>query len=109
MGNMMSITSMFLVSATAQIVGFYLLPLTKGLTQPLPTVGIAAAFSLGIAIMARLSAAGINLSFFMPLMAAIVPLGAIAVGVLVFGEPASVVKAGVLIAACLLIGVASFL
>lgn len=95
------------VSAAAQVLGIYLLPMTKGLTQPLPTIGAACAFLFGIGLMARIAHAGVNLSLLIPILSATVPLGAIAVGMLAYGEAASLAKLGMLAAACILIGVAN--
>lgn len=100
---------MFMVSGAAQIFGMYLLPLTRGLSQPLPTIGTAAAFLLGVGLMARLVHSGVNLSLLVPVMAAIIPLGASMVGIFVYGEPASLAKTGTLVLACILIGLANTL
>jgi hypothetical protein len=43
-----------------------------------------------------------------PLLATIVPLSSIAIGVLLYGESASWARIGTLVAACVLIGVASY-
>ena len=101
------IIAMVLASAGFQILGVSLLPLTKGLAQPLPTLGVAICFAFGIGIMARLSHIGANLSALVPLMATIIPLGAVVVGVLVYGESASLPRVGMLVAACCLIGFSS--
>jgi hypothetical protein len=66
-------------------------------------------FSLSFWMMARLVHGGVNLSILAPIMAAIVPLGAIATGILIYGEPAPVIRVGLLVSACALIGVASTL
>lgn len=96
-----------LLSVLAQLVGIYLMPLTKGLTAPLPTLGFALAYGVGIALLPRIAHMGINLSLFIPFVAALVPLGAVALGVLAYGEPASLAKIGILVTACVLIGVAN--
>jgi hypothetical protein len=57
--------------------------------------------------MARLLNSGINLGILLPFMAAVVPLCAIAVGILFYGESASFIKLFLLVSACLVIGFAS--
>lgn len=104
-----SVMLMVAMSAVAQIFGLYMLPLTKGFTQPLPTLAVAAAFVIGIGLMARVAHAGVNLSLLVPVLAAIVPIGSIAIGILVYGEAASMAKIGTLVLACILIGVANIL
>jgi multidrug transporter EmrE-like cation transporter len=98
---------MIALSVAFQLIGVFLLPMTKGLTQPLPTIAGAIAFLIGLGLMARLSASGVNLSVLLPLMAALVPLGAVAIGVLAYGDSASLPKIFMLVAACGLIGYAS--
>ena len=102
-----SMIALVATSVICQVIGASLMPLTKGLTETLPTLGFAIAFALGLGIMARLINSGINLSALLPFMAAVVPLCAIAVGVFVYGEPASTLKISLLIFSCLTIGFAS--
>lgn len=59
--------------------------------------------------MARLTASGVPLSILIPFTSALVPLAVSTVGVLVYGEPASLLRVVLLLVACLLIGVASSL
>ena len=102
-----SIIALVATSVVCQVIGASLMPMTKGLTEIIPTLGFAIAFAIGLSIMARLINSGINLSALLPFMAAIVPLCAIAVGVLVYGESASALKISLLIVSCLTIGFAS--
>lgn len=102
-----AIAMLVALSAAAQVLGIYLLPMTKGLTAPLPTIGAALAFMFGIGLMARIAHAGVNLSLLVPVLSATVPLGAIAVSILAYGEAASLAKIGMLVVACILIGVAN--
>lgn len=97
----------FVVSIVLQVVALSLLPSSAGFARPLPTLGVIVAFIAGIGLMARLSALGVPLSVLIPLSAAVVPLVIVAVGVLVYGEPASLMRVVLLLGACLLIGVAS--
>lgn len=103
------IVAMVAASIAAQVFGLFLLPLTRGLTEPLPTLAMAAAFLIGIGLMARMAHAGIDLSLLVPVMCATIPLGGIAVGILVYGEVASVAKIATLVLACIVIGVANIL
>ena len=102
-----SIIALVATSVVCQVIGASLMPLTKGLTEIIPTLGFAIAFAIGLSIMARLINNGINLSALLPFMAAVVPLCAIAVGVFVYGESASALKISLLIFSCLTIGFAS--
>jgi hypothetical protein len=104
-----SVGLMLLGSIGAQVLGVFLLPMTRGLTEPLPTLAAAMAFLFGIGLMARIVHAGVDLSSLLPIIAATLPLGGIAVGILVYGDTASLAKVAVLVAACLLVGVANIL
>ena len=83
------------------------LPRTAGFTKLLPTSLCLAGFFVTAWALARLVHSGIQLSILMPLAAAAIPLAAVFVGVFYYGEPASPLKIGILITACLLIGVAA--
>jgi multidrug transporter EmrE-like cation transporter len=100
---------MIFVSVAAQIFGLFLIPMTKGFTQPLPTLGVSIAFIFAIGLMARVAYSGVNLSVLAPMFSAIVPLAAITVGILVYGETVSPAKLGALVTACVLVGVANLL
>ena len=102
-----SIIALVATSVVCQVIGASLMPMTKGLTEIIPTLGFGIAFAIGLGIMARLINSGINLSALLPFMAAVVPLCAIAVGVLVYGESASALKLSLLVFSCLTIGFAS--
>ena len=83
------------------------MPLTKGLTELVLSIGCGIAFLAGLGLMARLLNSGINLGILLPFMAAIVPLCAIAVGIMFYGESASLTKLSLLVSACLVVGFAS--
>jgi multidrug transporter EmrE-like cation transporter len=97
----------FTISVAAQLLGTAMLPLTQGLTRPVPTLVGALGFLIGTGLMARLVNSGVNLSVLVPLVSAAVPLSSIAMGVLLFGDTPSVPKLALLLAACGLIGFAS--
>jgi multidrug transporter EmrE-like cation transporter len=97
----------FTISVAAQLLGTAMLPLTQGLTRPVPTLVGALGFLIGTGLMARLVNSGVNLSVLVPLVSAAVPLASIAMGVLLFGDTPSVPKLALLLAACGLIGFAS--
>jgi small multidrug resistance pump len=97
----------FTISVAAQLLGTAMLPLTKGLTRPVPTLVGALGFLIGTGLMARLVNNGVNLSVLVPLVSAAVPLASIAMGVLLFGDTPSVPKLALLLAACGLIGFAT--
>ena len=78
------IVLMLILSVAAQVFGVYLLPMTQGLTQLVPTIGAGLSILFAVGLMARITHAGVNLSTLMPIIAATVPLGAIAVGILMY-------------------------
>ena len=102
-----TIIMMLAASVVFQVIGLSLMPLTKGVTQLAPSIACALAFMAGLGLMARLLNSGVNLGILLPFMAAVVPLCAIAVGILFYGESASMVKLSLLVSACLVIGFAS--
>ena len=93
----------FVASVVLQVVGLSLLPRSEGFTRPLPTL---VAFIAGIGLMARLTASGVPISMLIPITGAVVPLSVVAVGILVYDEPASLLRVGLLVVACVLIGLA---
>lgn len=105
----MSITtiSMFLASVALQLVMLTALPSTMGYTKLLPTLVAIAAINLAIFLFARLLAGGVNLSILIPLSAAVIPLGAIVIAIVVYKEPVSVLKIALLVGACGMIGAAA--
>ena len=102
-----AIIAMLAASVVFQVIGLSLMPLTKGLTELVPSIGCGIAFLAGLGLMARLLNSGINLGILLPFMAAIVPLCAIAVGIMFYGESASLTKRSLLVSACLVVGFAS--
>jgi quaternary ammonium compound-resistance protein SugE len=103
----LGILGLFFASVGFQLLAVMLLPRTQGFTNPLPTVGCAALFVCGIWMVARLYHGGAKLGIVMPLLAAVIPIGIIAIGVLMYGERASFFKILVLLAACGLVGAAA--
>jgi multidrug transporter EmrE-like cation transporter len=97
----------FFGSVGFQLLAVMLLPQTRGFTRPLPTVGCAALFVCGIWMVARMYENGAKLGIVMPLLAAVIPVGIIAIGILMYGESASIVKVVLLLTACGLIGAAA--
>ena len=98
---------MVAASVVFQVIGASLLPMTKGVTEIIPSLGCGIAFAAGLGMMARLINSGINLSVLLPFMAAVVPLCAIGVGIIFYGESASTIKIALLAFSCLIIGFAS--
>jgi multidrug transporter EmrE-like cation transporter len=101
--------ALFAGSVTFQLIGVYLLPISKGLTQPAPTAGLAACFLIGVGLMARLTWSGVNVSVLVPLISTVVPLCSVVIGVACFGDSASWARVGMLVTACVLIGSSSLL
>jgi multidrug transporter EmrE-like cation transporter len=103
------VIAMIVVSIVAQIVGVALLPRTIGLTDPLNTLLCALCYVVGIGLLARIVHAGVELGIVMPILAAAVPLAAMVLGVVLYGESAAPLKIGLLVSACVAIGVAASL
>ncbi len=98
---------LLLISTALQIFAIYMIPLTRGLTAPLPAIVWGLALIVSSALVVRVVNAGVNLSLIVPMMSAVVPLGGIAVAIFIYGEPASFLKVGALVAACALVGAAN--
>jgi multidrug transporter EmrE-like cation transporter len=104
-----SVIIMLLVSIATQVTGAILISYTKGLTAPLPTIGMFLGFGVGIGLLARLVGIGVNLSIALPLVASAMLLSAILFGVAVLGESASFLKILFLVGACGLVLAASYM
>ena len=100
---------MFASSVLFQVIGVLILPLTKGYTAPVPAVLCAGSFMIGTFLLARFLYSGVNLSLAIPLVTTAIPLCSVVAGIYLYGEAASPGKVVALLAACLMIGVASVL
>jgi hypothetical protein len=106
-GITVGIGAAFLLSVVLQVAVLSMLPITRGYTVPLYTAIAVVAINIAVFIFARIANAGVHLSLLIPLSATFVPLGVIAISIFAYGEPMPIAKAGLLVAACLLIGAAS--
>jgi len=97
----------FLYATATQILGVSLLVKTRGFTHVGYTAGTIVVLISSFFALAWLLANGAKLNILLPVLAATVPLGSIMVGVFFFGEPASWLKIGLLVGACVLIGLAA--
>ena len=95
------------VAFIGQLIGITLLPRTNGFTNPFPTMGCAAVGVFSLWMVARVVQSGVTLGILFPLMAAIMPLIAVIIGIVIYGESASLLKVAVLAMACGLVGLAS--
>lgn len=98
---------LFALAVVSQTIGLYLLPKTMGYTHAGYSIAQLAMFGITLAALAQLIYRGVNLSVLIPLMSAVGPLTAIAIGILIYGEGAAPQKIALLIGACVLIGFAS--
>lgn len=98
---------LFTAAVATQLIGVGLLPRTAGFTEVVPTVGCIASLMISFGLISRMLYSGVNLSIVAPLMSAIIPLGASAIGILVYGEQASLSRVGLLFGACAMIGIAA--
>jgi len=101
------VVAMFTASMALQLFMLSMLPLSKGYTSPLPTIAALVSLNLAFYIYARLIADGAQLSIMVPLSATVIPLCSIAIGVFFYGEPAPLLKLGLLFLATIIIGIAS--
>ena len=102
-----SVAGSFALLIVMQLMGVALLPRTQGFTSLIPTVGLLVIFGLSYWLFARMIHAGANLGIMIPLMSTIIPLATVAIGILLYGESASLPRIGVLATACVLVGIAS--
>ena|SRR5580692_5642013 len=98
---------LFAAAVIAQVISIAALPRTLGFSSLAYTLTCLIAFDLSLWMCARLLQGGTNLGLLIPAMSAVVPLASVAVGIVVYHEPASVPRIALLITACGLIGVAS--
>jgi multidrug transporter EmrE-like cation transporter len=97
----------FLVIVVCQLIGAGFLPKTEGFTKIGYTLVSLSMFAIASAAMARLIRSGIELGILIPALSATVPMFTIGIGILLYGESASVPRVSMLIVACLLVGLAS--
>ena len=101
-----AVVMVFLVVVT-QVLGSTLLVKTNGFRELWWTLGCLAVYAVSFYILAETIRQGMALSLVMPILAASVPLVTIAVAIMFLGEQASMLRLGLLVSACLLIGVAA--
>ena len=99
--------ALFATAVAFQLVAIGMLPRTSGFTDPLRTGLCAAAFVASAGLLSRVVASGVSLGVLVPLMSASTPLASIGVGVLIYGETASLPRVALLSGACALIGLAA--
>jgi multidrug transporter EmrE-like cation transporter len=98
---------LFAIAVIANLVANGLLPQTQGFSVLIPTILCVLSFLVTITMLARLTYSGVSLGIMMPAYAAVVPLGTIAIGVLLYGESASVLRTICLVVACAMVGLAN--
>ena len=98
---------LFVVICLAQIAGGAILPKTNGFAALGWTIACVAVYTFSFWLMALIIRLGIPLSSLVPMMSAVIPLSLTAIGVLVFGESASLLRLCLLGGACVLVGLAT--
>ena len=96
---------MFLIAT--QILAISLLPRTAGFTNLYWTVACLGVYALSLWNLSYIIHTSMPLSVMVPILSAVLPLATIAVGLIFYKEPASVLRVVLLCMACGLIGVAS--
>lgn len=111
MGSSSTITAgsvaLFAFLIATQIVAVSLLPRTAAFTNVFWTVACLGVYAVSLWSLAYILYSGMPLSLMVPILSAIVPLASIAVAVIFYKEPASLLKVMLLCSACGIIGVAS--
>ena len=97
----------FFTALALQLAAIALLPRTKGFTAPLQTVTCLAVFALSLWTIARIAQRGVSLGILIPLLNAAVPMGAVLIGGVLYGESVPLLKIAMLVVACTLIGLAA--
>lgn len=98
---------LFVFLIVSQIFAVSLLPRTAGFTNPFWTAACLGVYLVSLWSLAFIIHRGMPISLLIPIMSALIPLATIAVGVLVYGEAASLSRVALLCVACGVIGVAS--
>lgn len=106
-GISLRVVMLFAIVVVGQIGGSVLLARTAGFTHPGWSLACAAVYAVSLYCLALLLHEGAALSLLMPLMAAIVPMGAILLAVVVLGEGASWARLGLLTLSCAVVALAS--
>lgn len=107
--KLLYVSALFLGSIAAQAAAVFFLPISRGATALMPTLGLVVSFGVFSILLSRLLTAGVSLAILIPLMSALGPLSGILIGTLVYGEPASMGKIGMLLFASALIVLANFI
>jgi quaternary ammonium compound-resistance protein SugE len=101
--------ALFLFLLVTQILAVSLLPRTAAFTNLYWTVACLSVYAVSLWSLAYMLHAGMPLSLLIPILSALVPLAAIAVGLIFYKEAASVLRIVLLCMACGIIGLASSL
>jgi multidrug transporter EmrE-like cation transporter len=98
---------LFLGATVLQMTATALLPASRGLTAPMPTVIMFLCFGGGLAILARLLASGMSLSMLIPLNTLILTIGSIVVSIVLYKENVPPTKLALLAGSGVMIALAS--
>lgn len=97
---------LFVFVVVIQLFAVATLPRTEGFTNLPWTAACLGAYGVSYWAMASIIRSGMPLGILIPLLSAVIPLCAIAIGVLLHGESASPSKLALLGFACVLVGLA---
>ncbi|SCW78079.1 Multidrug transporter EmrE [Sphingobium faniae] len=98
---------LFIGLIATQIAAVSMLPKTDGFASLRWTGACLGTYALSFWIMSTIIREGQPLGLLVPLMSAVIPIATIIVGTLVYHEPASMLRIGLLVAACILVSVAT--
>ena len=103
----LNVIGLFALQVAFQIIGISLLAPSQGFTQPWYSIGVVGSFAVALFAIARILQSGVDLGLILPAAAVVVPLAAIPIGIFFHGETPSVMRIGILVFACILVGVSS--
>ncbi|MGE4431554.1 MAG: SMR family transporter [Sphingobium sp.] len=98
---------LFLSLIATQIAAVSMLPRTDGFTSLRWTVACLGTYALSFWIMSTILREGQPLGLLVPLMSAVIPIATIIIGALLYNEPASMLRIGLLVLACMLVALAT--
>jgi small multidrug resistance pump len=101
------VIAMFAFTIFGQSLGLSLIPATRGFTAVVPTVVCIVSFISSFAVFARMVNGGVLFTSLAPVITVTLQLVVLIVGVVVYHEPASLSKIGLLVGAAIMIGMAT--
>ncbi|BBF69969.1 hypothetical protein K9B33_00695 [Sphingobium sp. 3R8] len=96
--------ALFVAATLFQLAGASILPATRGMTAPWPSLAVFACYAIGLICMARLVVSGVNLSLLIPIITLAIIIGSVVVGLAIYGDSPSPMKLAWLAGAVICMG-----